>query len=214
MPCDCPACKRDNILNGTLTGECNYCHSKLDAHSSFQIMGDKSLVCDKCVTEHYIKCYCCDKLYNKSEAKEITCIDRATGNPITKNVCFRCFTVNYRECNGCHKFFSRQDILAHKENVYCRPFFDKSFQICAMCNSIYPKGSVLHIVREKYPACDKCYSYYGPIKVYETKPKLEFQGRPPHYYGVELEVELQNHERNERGLKAKRLLICLKDLPL
>jgi hypothetical protein len=203
MPCDCPACKRDNILNGTLTGECNHCHAKLDAQSSFQIMGDKTLVCDKCVAEHYIVCFCCNKLYSKAEAKEVS-YHRGTE---TTQVCPRCYTLNYRECSCCHKFVNRSDIVTYKDVVYCRQCFDKSFQTCANCNSITPIGTITRTIRGgRHKVCEKCYNQHGPINVYETKPKLAFQGKPPHYFGIELEVELENQNKDERGLKAQEVV--------
>ena len=201
MPCDCPSCRRDNILNGTLTGECSHCHSKLDAQSSFQIMGDKSLACEKCAIEHYIVCFCCNKSYNKSEAKDIT----HHGSTQAK-VCARCFTLNYRECSCCHKFVNRSDIVSYKDVVYCRQCFDKAFQVCAMCNNTQPVGAFIRIIRNKYKVCEKCYNQFGPINVYETKPKMEFQGKPPHYYGIELEVELENQNKDERGKKAQEVV--------
>jgi hypothetical protein len=213
MPCDCPACRRDNILNGTLTGECNCCHTKLDAHSSFQIMGDKSLVCDKCAKEHYITCVCCNKLYNKNESKEVNRISEKNDLNIT-NVCLRCFTVNYRECSCCHKFFNRQDFLTYKENIYCKICFDKSFKICPMCNNTFQKDKITHKIRGKYSVCDKCFNYYGPITTYEEKPKIEFQGKPPHYYGIELEVEVQNKSKEERGVKAQKVIDLFGDFAI
>jgi hypothetical protein len=207
MPCDCPSCRRDNILNGTLTGECNQCHTKLDALSSFKIMGDKSLVCEKCSMEHYIVCFCCEKSYNKNESKEIS-YDRGTK---TASVCNNCFTLNYRECSCCHKFFNRTDITSHKDIIYCRQCFEKSFDVCTHCNSIQPKGTLRRIIRSKHLVCEKCYNYYGPIAVYETKPKIEFQGRPPHYYGIELEVELENQNKEERGVLAQKVVELFDD---
>jgi hypothetical protein len=202
MPCDCPACKRDNILNGTLTGECNHCHSKLDAQSSFQIMSDKTLVCEKCVAEHYIFCPSCNKSYKKSEAKEVS---QCRGTQTLK-ICNRCFTLNYRECSNCHKFINRCEIVNYKDVVYCKDCFDRFYQVCAMCNTIYAVGTLTHIVRGRHKVCEKCFNQFGPINVYETKPKIEFQGKPPHYYGIELEVELENQDKSERGKKAQEVV--------
>jgi hypothetical protein len=70
------------------------------------------------------------------------------------------------------------------------------------------------MVRGKIPSCDKCFVFYGPIKIYEEKPKIEFQGKPPHYYGIELEVELQNQKREERGAKAQEVINLFDDFAI
>src|SRR5579862_8152770 len=102
--CDCAQCKRDNILNGTLTADCSICSTKLDMNVKFQVMTDKTLVCDKCVAEHFVVCGCCAKLHKKgtlklvpSESNEPVPVG-ATPQPAKKiEVCEVCFKNNYRD---------------------------------------------------------------------------------------------------------------------
>jgi hypothetical protein len=206
MPCDCPSCKRDNILNGTLVADCACCSTKLDALTPFQIMGDKSLVCEKCVTEHYVMCANCQKLHKKSDTKEVK---NENGDKVV--VCTRCFAQYYRECSCCHGYFDRHNVMAHQDFIFCKPCFNKSFQVCSHCNGIHKAGTITKTIRGDRPVCDPCYNFYGPVQVYESKPKLEFQGRPPHYYGIELECELANQEKQERGAKAEEVQKLLGD---
>jgi len=205
MSCDCPNCKRDNILNGTLTADCAICSTRLDINVKFQIMPDKSLVCDKCVNEHFVICKCCSKLYRKSSLKTVSAIDGG-GNKVKIEVCEKCFTNNYRECHECHDHFNRHELMGQGQNSYCKPCFNKSYQLCTHCQQVHPKGTITRTIRGGSVVCESCYSYYGPIEVYETKPKLEFHGIPPHYYGIELECELVNAKREERGLKAQETI--------
>lgn len=221
MACDCPACKRDNILNGTLIEKCSFCQKQIDAQTPFQVMADKSLVCDPCVALHYENCHSCNKPVKKTESKHVKVDDgNGTGNRIERNVCARCFASYYKECECCHEFFDRHDVLVNKDKFYCKPCFNKSFQTCYHCNKIQTIGSMTHIIRKIYLVCDECWSYYGPVGTYETKPYdsdpdgnpiIPFIGKPPHYYGVELEVELQDSLRANRGLKAQEVVDLLKD---
>ena len=71
MPCDCPSCRQDNILNGTLTTEeCPHCSVVFTPTSTFQIMTDKSLVCDACVAKLFVKCDFCNKLHKANDLKK------------------------------------------------------------------------------------------------------------------------------------------------
>jgi hypothetical protein len=108
MPCDCPSCQKDNILNGTLKGKCANCQCELDALSKFQIMGDKTLVCDRCVAENYIECICCQKLHKKDNIKRAK-----YQNKENSPICLRCFSLHYRECDECHESFDRNEVLGH-----------------------------------------------------------------------------------------------------
>lgn len=206
MSCDCPNCKRDNILNGTLTADCAICSTRLDINIKFQIMPDKTLVCDKCVNEHFVICKCCSKLYKKTALKSVSSINNATNTKDKIEVCEKCFTNNYRECNECHDHFNRHELIGQGQNSFCKPCFNKSYQLCSHCQQVHPKGTITRTIRSGAVVCESCYNFYGPIEVYETKPKLEFHGIPPHYYGIELECELVNAKREERGLKAKETL--------
>lgn len=64
-------------------------------------------------------------------------------------------------------------------------------------------------IRKEQIVCDECYGFYGPIGTYDTKPKIAFQGRPPHYFGIELEVELADQDKKTRGFKAKECVDLL-----
>ena len=201
MSCDCLQCKRDNILNGTSTADCSVCSTKLDGNGKFQIMSDKTLVCDACVDLHYILCPSCSKLHKKGCEKIVIRVSDGVNQTI--KVCERCYTSNYRECKDCHGIFHRGDVMGHGDGTYCRSCFSKSYTQCGHCNTVHPMGEVSHKIRNNsMTVCDKCYNFFGPIETYETKPILNFHGVPPHYYGVELECELVNANKEERGLKA------------
>jgi len=205
MSCECPNCKKDNILNGTLTIDCSLCFTKIDANTKFQLMRDKTFVCEKCVTEHFVVCNCCNNLHKKSSLKPV---NQEDGDSIVKNtlVCDECFTQHYRECNECHHHFNRHDVIGHNNNCYCKKCFEKSYQMCHNCNSVHKRGDITHRIRNNQLTCNNCYQYLGSVELYETKPKMEFHGVPPNYYGAELELELENQEREERGAKANEVL--------
>ena len=208
--CDCPSCRRDNILNGTLTDKCACCQCELNAQTKFQVMGDKTLSCEKCITKHYITCVSCQKLHKKLESKKATFQGKKNSD-----VCPRCFSQYYKECCDCHGFFDRHEIMNYKDKPFCRSCFDKSYQQCTHCNTIYPMGNMTHtrmatnrvtFVMEPQSVCDGCWDYHGNIQSYNSKPVMTFHGKEPHFYGIELEMELTNYVRNERGQKAQEIL--------
>jgi len=127
------------------------------------------------------------------------------------HVCERCFINNYRECQECHEHFDRHDIMGHNDRTYCKSCFSKSYQLCSHCNNVFPKNAVTHKIRGEKLVCDECNNFYGPIELYEKKPVLSFHGIPPHYYGVELEVELIDAKRETRGTKAHEVFKLFPD---
>ena len=219
MPCNCPSCRRDNILNGTLVEKCAFCQKDITAQVPFKVMGDATLVCETCHKEHYDTCNCCNKFYKKTEMREMT----REGE--TKRVCKRCFEQYYRECAECHQWVDRHDCLQSPNDgkTVCKPCFNKSYQICNRCQVIGPKGCFTHVLDggTKH-LCDNCYNQFGPITEYTSKPNIIFYGlgnvkgkelesalKRTHFYGVELEVELKNRDLSKRGAKADECLRLL-----
>jgi hypothetical protein len=206
MSCNCASCQRDNILNGTSTGNCFLCSTILDKQTSFQIMPDKTLVCEKCISEKYQVCNCCRKLNKIDELKIANHINLETLVITKVKVCKSCFTNSYNECKGCHDVFERNNMIGRDDGRYCKACFTKSYQVCSHCHSVHPREKITHYIRGQYLVCDECFQFYGPVELYEKKPTLMFHGIPPHYYGVELEVELKNAKKIERGAKAYEVL--------
>src|SRR4051812_38030194 len=111
MSCDCVQCKRDNILNGTLVADCAMCSTKLDINVKFQVMPDKTLVCEPCIAEHFKVCPSCRKSHKKTNYKTVTSNNNGTYSKI--EVCEKCFTANYRACADCNEFFNHYDLMGH-----------------------------------------------------------------------------------------------------
>src|ERR1035437_1697273 len=101
MPCNCPSCRRDNILNGTLIEKCGCCQKDITAQVPFKVMGDNTLVCGICHQQHYDTCNNCNKFFKKTEMREMI------RNGETKRACKRCFEQYYRECTECHQWVDR-----------------------------------------------------------------------------------------------------------
>ena len=213
MPCECPACKRDDILNGTLITEiCFDCHTLLSPTFKFQILGDKNLVCDVCISANYIRCTACSKFHKKNDSKEVKLSD----GTVTR-VCSRCFTQYYKECFNCHFHFDRHDVMGFQDQTYCKHCYQKCFQTCPHCSAVLPTGKMTRKIRTSYLVCDTCYSQYGPIGEYNSKPYsmvggkqiIPLIGKPPHYFGIELETEVPSGIKEERGPKAQEVIDLL-----
>ena len=218
MPCECPACRRDNILNGTLTTEkCCDCQTLLTPAFKFIILGDKNLICEVCVSANYSKCNSCGKLHQKGDTKKVKLSDGTESC-----VCARCFTQYFKECFNCHNHFDRHDVMAYGSNTYCKPCFQKCFQTCTHCNSIQPMGKMTKKIRVSYLVCDTCYSQYGPILEYSHKPyvmvngkqTMPLHGKPPHFLGVELETEVPSGIKEDRGPVADQVIQLLGDFAI
>ena len=208
MPCNCSSCRRDNILNGTLTEKCACCQMDITAQIPFKIMGDNSLVCETCYKEFYCACNKCTKFYKKTDMKEVV----LNGEKI--HICKRCFEQYYRECAECHQWVDRHECFQLPDDsgkMLCKPCFEKNWQVCSRCQTIGPKGFITRTINNGTRCmCDNCYNTYGPITEYNSKPNLIFCGKGDHYYGVELEVEMANRDRaNKKGAKAEEVLQIL-----
>ncbi len=211
MPCDCPNCRKDNILNGTLTTEkCSICSVVFEAKSPFQIMSDKTIVCNDCVYKYYVKCGYCGKLHKETSLKSAK-KQSDDGSLVEIKVCERCWTQNYRKCKECHDVFDRYSTIQFNDKCFCKPCFNKHYQQCSHCQTIVLIGNITRVIRNNRFVCDKCFDFYGPIDLYERKPKMEFHGVPPHFMGVELEVELEDGKREIRGKKAQEVVDLFPD---
>jgi len=220
MPCNCPSCRRDNILNGTLVEKCACCQTEINAKITFKVMGDGSLVCESCYKEHYDNCIYCNKPFKKTELKNVVKDEQPA------KICKRCFDSYYRECLECHTFVDRHECIQSPNDgkILCKPCFNKSYQQCHRCQSMGPKDSFpIHwLAGGLRGLCDNCYNQFGPITEYSSKPKIVFYGishlkdkafedalKRTHFYGVELEVELKNRDLHMRGAKADQVLQLL-----
>ena len=200
MPCDCVNCKKDNILNGTLKADCSICKKSINTLNPFQVMGDKSLVCDVCIKEYFVCCNTCRKLHKKENTKKV--ILSSGESPI----CERCFAQYFKECASCHGYFDRHDVMMALNFTYCKSCFQKNYQVCSRCSVISPTGTMTHITHGTRPICDNCYNIYGEIGDHTNKPKIVFHGKGDLFYGIELEVQLENGNKEQRGPKAKEVL--------
>jgi len=167
-------------------------------------MTDKSLVCDACVAKLFVKCDFCNKLHKANDLKKAK-KHGGSGVFIEVNICEHCYAQNYRDCQECHQWFDRYSVIQHSDKCLCKPCFDKSYQQCSYCSNIFPIGSITRRTRTNQFTCDKCFGFYGPIETYERKAKMEFNGIPPHFMGLELEVELEDGLREMRGKKAQEV---------
>jgi hypothetical protein len=207
--CDCPNCRKDNILNGTLTtATCECCTTPLIPTISFQIMPDKTLVCEPCIKLHFVNCSYCVKPHRKSTMKSVKLTTEGNRRETKEGLaCPRCFAQNYRECMECHEWHDRHSVMSHGDKVYCKTCFDKSYRMCSHCNVIKPKTQIARTLAGSDRAvCEECYAIYGPIQSYETKPKFTLIGKEPHFYGTELEVELIDQQSKKRGAKADEVV--------
>ena len=208
MPCDCQNCKKDNILNGTLKISCSSCSTEITPTSKFEFLDGGLVICNICLPLYYTKCPTCDKYHKTNIMKEVDeC--KNDGTKIKRLVCEYCYKNNFKNCEECGGLFNKHDVFPHNDKSYCKSCFDKHYITCANCNSIQKKTNVLRKIRGNLSVCDNCYNFYGPIQLYDKKPSLNFMGIPPHYYGVELELELENQKKSERGIKADEVMDLL-----
>lgn len=133
---------------------------------------------------HGFNCSNCGKYFLRGEVEEVD----------EEWVCNQCINTYYFRCSDC-------DVLIHTENDewhqtangnICNNCCENSYFWCEECeinryNDDARNGGCIH--------CNN-----GPIKDYDYKPDPKFHGKGPHYYGIELEVEVKSdYDRIERA---------------
>lgn len=207
MSCKCSNCRRDSILNGSFNYDCDCCHDKLGATMPFKVINDNELVCEKCFSANYIDCPKCGKSHNKKESVEVS-VSMPNGTLEKQLICKLCINTYYRKCKDCDVFVDRHHIKNYHDTFLCIPCFDKKYQSCGICLETFTRNTLNHISMGK-KCCNNCYSFYGPIVTYNNKPHLDFHGKPPHFLGVELEVEIESGQKQLRGAAAQTIVDLL-----
>jgi len=160
---------------------------------------DSKLLCDGCFDSLYFYCSKCGK-YKDKKVKHIV---RDSGG-YGKVVCKDCFNDFYSHCEHCGYGCKKADARMLEGHSYCFHCYDQMF-VCPSCNR--------RLFKENYydaGLCRKCWEderrAINPDHL--AKAPLEFQGKGPHFYGIELEVEV-DEQLDRRPAYAKRILKLL-----
>src|ERR1035437_148154 len=154
------------------------------------------LLCDTCLNTMYFYCTKCKK-FKLSNFKQVI---RDSGG-YGKIVCKDCFTDFYSPCEHCGYGCNKADNRMWTGHSYCRFCYDQMFT-CPSCNQ--------KLFREYYYEAGLCKNCWEDERRAINPDHLAkvpniFQGKGPHFFGVELEVEVD--ERLERRSSyAKKIL--------
>ena len=158
-------------------------------------IGNK-LFCNNCLHHLFFCCSKCLKCKNKLEKHTV----RESGG-YGKNVCDSCFGDFYVSCDHCGYGSKKSNICFLNGNKYCDVCYNRMF-VCVSCNQRC-------FIEQQYEIgiCHKCWEderkAINPDHL--AKAPLEFQGKGPYFYGIELEVEV-NEQLDRRATYAKRIL--------
>lgn len=206
MPCQCNSCRSEALRLGLSSETCNFCSVEINITKNkdvwYQFVG-KSVACDPCFKKHYKICRICGSTTPVPEMAPGDICFR--GENIC--VCQKCATSQFKTCGKCSKLSYKGDLTRHQDLAYCYDCFTAQFETCQVCHKIYFKEEVQNkIWNGQMTACNKCYAWHGPIIRYEHTANLPKFGKGPLFYGIELEVEVANHEKHLRGPTAKEVV--------
>lgn len=208
MPCQCNSCRSEALRLGLSSESCNFCNAEISVTKNkdvwYQFVG-KSVACEPCFKKHYKICRICGMTLPSSEMASEDINFR--GENIC--ICQKCATSQFKTCGSCSKLSYKGDLTRHGELHYCYECFSARFETCHVCHKIHPKEEVQNkIWQGQAVACNKCFSWHGPIIRYEHTANMEKRGKGPLFYGIELEVEVADHVKESRGPKAQQVLDC------
>lgn len=161
---------------------------------------DGKLLCRTCLVKTYYLCSCCKKWKPLTERYNIW----DTGG-YGKTICKSCFDLSYSQCDHCGYGHKKSEIRIHQDKSFCRHCYESMF-VCIGCHQ--------RLFREYYydaGLCHHCYEEERNIinPNHDAKVPMEFKGKGPHFYGIELEVAVdENLER--KSSYAKKVLNLFK----
>lgn len=166
-----------------------------------------NFLCQPCLSANYFQCYCCrtwEPIASKDRRNGKYAV-RDTGG-YGKIVCRSCFEKNYVKCDHCGYGHQKVDIRFYEDKSYCRYCYDDMF-VCVGCRR--------RMFRDHYydaGLCQPCYEEERRIinPNHEAKVPMEFRGKGPHFYGVELEVAV-DESLDRRANYARKVLKLLGD---
>ena len=175
------------------TKKCCYSCKKTNAN----LIQVKNLVfCQNCFDEYFFYCSDCKTIEEISKAKHVK-RNKYHGS----SVCPKCFNEHYIVCKNCKYGEIKSKIHIFKDAAYCSYCYDTMF-VCVSCNE--------RKFRNQYydgGLCKTCWIEESQIinPNHEAKVPLDFMGKGPHFFGIELEVECDEN-LNRRPVYAKTVL--------
>ena len=157
---------------------------------------DKNFWCNSCLFKKYFRCNDCHSYKLRKLRRSV----RSSGG-YAKIVCPQCFDERYVTCQHCGHGTTISKTHKYENITYCRSCYTSMFE-CVVCRKrcfpeqFCPGGICRQCYEDERRAINPDHAARAP---------MDFQGKGPHYYGIELEVEVD--ERIERRATiAKKIL--------
>ncbi len=104
-------------------------------------------------------------------------------------------------CDECgERFYTDSDDACSDDMLnLCRRFFDRSYTTCERCGRVVHREDVHYFASFDQDLCEDCYDDANKeelIHEYGYKPKPEFHGKGPRFFGVELEIDGSGTDEN------------------
>ena len=181
--------QRELIFMGKVCSHCGKESAKMT-----EVQG--KLLCDYCLNSLYFYCSKCKVYKPKNSRRSI----RDSGG-YGKVVCITCFEDFFTPCEHCGYGCKKADGRRWDNHNYCNNCYDNMF-VCSSCNqrlfkeNHYDAGLCRHCWEDERKAINQDHLAKAP---------LDFQGKGPNFYGIELEVET-DERLDRRTVYAKKIL--------
>jgi hypothetical protein len=153
-------------------------------------------LCPSCWDRNFFTCDCCNTVQYKGDYVSVIHVQGVSRRHRRVNVCVKCALAHYSRCHGCGNHYRNEELtnLDEEGRLACSVCLRDVFRRCSRCNAWEHRNRLYQRPSDSDSLlCRDCTallcSVPGTIHGHAFKPRLDFIGRGPYYYGVELEVE-------------------------
>lgn len=151
--------------------------------------------CLRCLNQYFFRCGDCNVWKSRTIAFNVR-----TSGGYGKLICPACTDKQYTKCDRCQYYSDKKSFRRHDNHTYCVYCFEDMFT-CVGCHQ--------RLFRENYfdaGLCHRCYDEERRIITpHDTRAPMEFRGKGPHFFGIELEVEC-DEKVDRRANFARKIL--------
>jgi len=170
------------------------------------------LWCNKCLLENYFICSGCNSFKLRKSRHSVRsindCYSKVVGDQCfdeqyttCKVMCDQCFDEQYTTCQHCNRGYKKSTVHKYENHIYCRSCCNSMFECVACRRRCFPEQFMSGGLC-RYCYDDECITINPD---HHARAPQDFQGKGPHYYGIELEVEVDDRIERRASI-AKKIL--------
>ncbi len=116
-------------------------------------------------------------------------------------LCYSCSEEETVLCDCCGKRIYWDDHCGDSDHILCESCFERYYTRCENCGAVIHTSDAYYVSQSDEMVCADCYgrqSHDITIHEYGYKPEPVFHGVKPRYFGVELEIDDEGQDDENR----------------